>query len=77
MGKYTSLANFYIDAHRIATKGETLELADAEALDLMRYGRIEPADKTTGERFRREAVTTWAAAPEPEAPAGRWRNWRN
>jgi hypothetical protein len=78
MGKYIALSNFHLDAQRIAKKGELLELGDGEALELLRNGRVQPADEATSERFRREAVTTWAPAPEPTAAApGSWLSWRN
>jgi hypothetical protein len=77
MGTYIAIANFRRDAQRVATKGETLELIDAEALELLRNGRIEPADEATRKRFRQESRTTWGSPPEPTAAQpGSWLNWR-
>ena len=74
---YLALTNFRLNAERIATKGETLELVDAAALDLLRQGRIEPADEATRRRFRQEARTIWGPPPEPTAAQpGSWLNWR-
>ena len=44
MGTYIANANFYLDANRIATKGETIALSDREAIEPLRASRIEPAD---------------------------------
>ena len=74
---YIALASFYIAADRVAKRGELLGLSDAEALNLMRLARVEPADEKTRARWKQETRTTWGPPPEPTAAApGSWLNWR-
>jgi hypothetical protein len=71
VGTYIANANFYLDANRIATKGETIALSDREAIEPLRASRIEPADAETSARWRRVVPTNWQAVAAPESLTAR------